>query len=516
MTPFLQQVARHYHASGDMSRMCFVFPNKRSAAFFRKYLGAECAAAGRAMIAPACLTMNDFFRILSGCTVADRVSLTLALYECYRRLNPSAEALDEFVFWGGVLLSDFGEVDKYMVNAAHIFRNVSEYRQMQDSLDYLEPGQKEALEQFLWQFRNQGEYKERFRRIWDLLLPLYRDFNASLDAKGLAYEGATYRKLAERLDGEAVTDILRERFASADKFVFVGLNALNECEKKLLRKMRDAGAADFCWDYSGDEIRDPDNRSSFFLARNVKDFPQAFEPDTEGLVRPVVHAVSVPSAVGQTKVVAEILSAMASADGGSSQVGIETAVVLPDEGLLLPMLNSLPENIADVNVTMGYPMRGGEFHALMSDIAALQLNARVTESGVRFYHRQVWGLFSNGILARLMDDSDRETVAAIRNRAMYYVPAEDFAGSPLLSCIFRHAEDIPSYELDILTRLAPMMREKGGMDMELDFAMAWYKAVSRLKELSPDVQPRTWFRLMDQLEPAAPYHSTESRSRGCR
>ena len=506
MTPFLQQVVRHYHPAGSPGRMCFIFPNKRSASFFRKYLGAECAAEGKPMIAPACLTMNDFFRTLDGNGTADRIDQLLILYECYKELKPDAEPLDEFLFWGGILLNDFGEVDKYLVDAGNIFRNVSDFRHIQDSFDYLEPQQKAALEQFLGQFRTEGEYKERFRRIWDLLLPLYRSFRSRLAQKGMASEGMMYRGLADRLDAEAAVDILGKHFPDVEKFVFVGLNALNECEKKLLRKMRDAGVAEFCWDFSSKEIRDTANKSAFFLTQNVSEFPQSFKPDPEGLGRPVVNVVSVPSSVGQVKVVAGILSAapaepgaaVASA-GSPDSAGIETAIVLPDEGLLLSMLNSIPEEIQDINVTMGYPMKGGSFHALMQDIAAMQQHIREKDGSFSFYHKQVWGIFSNGIFRSILDEAGTRIVTGIRQRAMYYVPQSEFAGHPLLEQIFHPATDPAAYELELTKAIAVLMKARGGMQMELNFAMAWYKAVTRLQELSPAVSRDTWFRLLDQL-----------------
>lgn len=490
MTPFLKQVAKHYHPAPNISRMCFVFPNKRSLAFFRKYL-AECSAAARkAIAAPDCLTINDFFVSLDSLRSGDRISQLITLYDCYKELNPAAESLDEFLFWGGVLLSDFAEVDKYLVNASHIFTNVGDYRRMQDSFDYLNPAQKHAMEQFLGHFASPGEYKERFRRIWDILLPLYTNFNACLSESGLATEGMIYRRIAERCNSEAVSDILGKVYPDTEKFIFVGLNALNECEKKLLRKMRDASLAEFCWDFRSDEIRDSANRASFFMARNLEEFRNAFETDAEGLSRPVVNVVSVPSAVGQSKQLPAILG---------KDAGIETAVVLPEESLLLNVLNSIPEDIPDINATMGYPMKGSEFHALLKDIAAMQLNVRDKDGQTFFYHKYVWGIFSNGIVHKLLGKEGNDFVKSIKSAARYYIPAADFAGNDLLEFIFRPATDIAQYLRSLTFALAGMMREDGSMQMELQFAMYVYKAVTRLADINPRIQARTWWRLFDQL-----------------
>ena len=472
--------------------MCFIFPNKRAVSFFRKYLGEECAASGTAMIAPECLTISDFFARIGGLRPADRMESIVTLYDCYCKLYPNAEPLDEFIFWGGVLLSDFAEVDKYLVKPDHIFKNVAEFRQMQDDLSYLEPGQREAMESFLGQFRNSGDYKEKFRRIWDILLPLYHAFNDALSAKGLASEGALYRSIADRLDNEAVADALAVSFPDSVKYVFVGLNALNECEKKVLRKMRDAHLAEFCWDFSSDEIRDTANRSSFFLSQNVTEFPQAFKFDPDGLPRPTVNVVSVPSSVGQTKLLPYILSGIAGA-------GINTAIVLPEEGLLLNVLNSIPEGIEDVNVTMGYPLRGSEFQALLDDIAAMQLNTREKNGIVQFYHRHVWGIFSNSILRSILDEAGNAIVKKVRDEARYYVPQEAFKGNNILELIFRPATDPAQYLRELLLGLAPLLKEHEGTQMELDFAMYSYKAVTRLQGLNLNIQTRTWWRLFDQL-----------------
>ena len=107
MIPFLKQVAAHYLAA-DMEGTCFVFPNRRSAVFL-----------DRPMRAPQSLTINDFFYKVYGGEVTDRIRLLLELYESYKAVYPKAEPLDEFIFWGEVILADFGDVDKFLVDGRH-------------------------------------------------------------------------------------------------------------------------------------------------------------------------------------------------------------------------------------------------------------------------------------------------------------------------------------------------------------------------------------------------------------
>ena len=131
MIPFLDQVARHYFAGGGVEQLCFILPNRRAAVFFRKYLGQCVAREGSPRLAPAVYTMNDFFYTVAGARQTDQVHLLLELYECYKPLyeasGAKAESLDDFIFWGGVLLSDFDDVDKYLVDPARLFTNISEH-----------------------------------------------------------------------------------------------------------------------------------------------------------------------------------------------------------------------------------------------------------------------------------------------------------------------------------------------------------------------------------------------------
>ncbi|MCM1501580.1 MAG: PD-(D/E)XK nuclease family protein [Bacteroidales bacterium] len=521
MIPFLRQVARKYVTGAeDISRICFVLPNRRSMAFFRKYISesvAELAASGSGrnvpVIAPEMLTINDFFYRAYGTGIADRVTLLLRLYDCYRELNPKAEPLDEFIFWGDVILADFNDVDKYLVNPQQLFTNVSDFREIQDTYSYLTENQRNAIMGFVSHFNDRSGrltvdlgvdnpgVKARFLQIWNLLYPLYCAYNRALSKEGLAYEGMVYRALAERIGREPVSDVLKSMYPHSDSFVFVGLNALNECEKTLMRKMRDAGIAEFCWDYSGDMIRDRRNRSSFFMEENVREFPQSGIWDPEGVGVPKINVVSVPSAVGQVKMIPYIFK---EADEGC-------AVVLPDETLLMPLLNSMPGHIMDINVTMGYPMSGSGFHSLMSDLSAMQVHTVKRVDGWAFYHRQVWSIFSSSIFRKVADGATMEKVAMVKENAKYYIPQKDLSGTALLDLLFQPVvTDIKSadsnqvralgqYQMNVLSGIAAMLRDERDMLLELEFAREYYRSVSILSGIRLDIMPVTYIRLLSQL-----------------
>ena len=491
MNSFLKKVAEHYYLLGDISRRCFVFPNRRSMVFFSKYL-CDAVRGNAPVVAPQMLTINDLFYKVAGLFASDRVRLLLELYECYRKLNPKAEPLDDFVFWGDVILADFNDVDKYLVDPSQLFTNISDYKSLQDTFEYLTPAQKEAIEGFISHFNDKSgrltvnidtdnpDVKGRFLQIWNILHPLYQSFRETLRAKGMAYEGMVYRELSDRLKSESAEDVFDEVFKEDADFVFVGLNALSESEKMLLRKLRDAGRAQFCWDWHGDMIRDPQNRSSFFMTDNVLEFPQAAQWDSEKAVVPEINVVSVSSMIGQAKRLPDILNEIAVRrySGDLSHIGSDCAIVLPDENLLRSVLNSIPEPIKDINVTMGLPMTGSLLYALMSDILSVQLNVVRRKGKCYFYHKHVWDVFSNEVFRKIADDQTLEKVAQIRSEARHYIPEDDFTSTPLLSAIFRSVitdtklaspEQIGSfaeYQKEVLKVLAPVIADDSALALE--------------------------------------------------
>lgn len=519
MTPFLYQVARHYLAEG-ISDKCLVFPNRRSIVFFTKHLRTLVAAGGgKPVIMPRMLTVADFFGQLYGAPVADKVSLILELYDVYRKLYPRAESLDDFIFWGDVILSDFSDTDKYLVDPKQLFTNVADLKAIEDTYEYLSPEQRTAVEQFLRHFKNEisphgrndnvvisseaegsPSVKERFMGLWNILLPLYEGFREALAAKGLAYDGMVYRSVADAFKDGSAADIMAGKFPGTGRFVFIGLNALNECERLVLKRLRDCGLASFCWDYCGSMIKDKANRSSFFMDKNIADYPMdwALEDVTEV---PQVNVIAVPSAVGQAKLLPTLV-----------RDPEDTAVVLPEESMLLPVLNSIPDTVRDVNVTMGMPLTGSQTHALMHDITLLQLHLRKSGDEWYFYHKYVWNILSGGIFKKLLTEQDVQEMSRLKAAAKFYIPQSDFSAfSDFVQAVFtpvvkdakaasaKNIKEFESYLEGVVRTVAPMMLEVPDLAAELEFAKRWLDSVLRLKPKTLEIQPATYVRLLGQI-----------------
>ena len=519
MKPFLKQVAAHYLAT-DIEGTCFIFPNRRSSVFFRKYLGdlLREGGDGRPMHAPMSLTINDFFYRVYGGDVTDRIRLLLELYASYKAVYPKAEPLDEFIFWGEVILGDFDDVDKFLVDAEDLFTDVADFKGIQDDYSHLSDVQRAAIEHFIGHFRDRSgrltvsldsddtRVKARFLQVWNILFPLYADFRERLRAQGMAYEGMVYRSLAERLKGgEAVADVLQGAFPQVRRFVFVGLNALNECERTVLRRLRDAGLAEFCWDYVSDAVRDPRNKSSVFMKDNVVEFPNAFRVDPDGLGKPRFHVVNVPSAVGQAKLVPAILARC------NTENPVETAFILPDENLLMPLLNSIPPEHDSINVTMGCPLTGGAVYSLVTAVAGMQQRLREKGGDWYFYHREVRSIFSNSLFRAVLTKEEEAVVKQVKKDAKYYVRESELQGGPLLDLVFRPVITRPKeasaeqnrrlvrYLCDIVSYVGWKLRGVEEMLLELDFAKRCLQSLNLVGGIDLDILPATWLHLLDEL-----------------
>lgn len=515
MTPFLKQIANHYcKTETSLEGLLFVFAGRRSMVFFKKYLAESVREiSAKPVFAPLMLSMDEFLCSFYDGAKADSITALLSLYDCYKarcqEKDLLPDTLDEFVFWGDMLLSDFSDIDKYRVDAKGLLRNVSDYKEIQDDFSDLSETQIEAIRSFLGHFKKEGEYKTRFARLWNMLYDLYCDLEDNLKQKGLACEGTIYRRVCEEFAVQGAEQMLQNAFPGVKKVVFCGLNALNECEKSVLTRLHTLGLAEFCWDWCSDWIKDKANKSSFFMKDNVARYPQAFELEPCKNT-PEIEVVSIPSSVGQTKILETIAS------DNNLELNEKTAIVLPDEALLIPLLDAIPRAAKSVNVTMGYRMGSSSFYSLLQDICSMQMHLRRSADGVwSFYHRQVWSIVGNNIFNALADEKTREIVAAMKKEHRYFVQQTVLCGTPLLDAIFRPVvqqmktpdeTQIASFE-EYLCSIADFVGSsiaqnddlKEQLALEMDFAMEYIKGLNLLSSKKLCVLPQTFARLLDGI-----------------
>lgn len=516
MKPFLYQVATLFYQQygAEIHRLAFVFPNRRAGLFFQKYLS---EISEKPLFSPSILTINDLFMQLSGKHPADKIQMLFRLYELYKQRSGSSESFDEFIYWGEMLLNDFDDIDKYMVDVRMLFRNVSDLKSLDDDFNYLSPEQVQAIRSFWSSFYPKGDSpnQQHFLELWEILYDLYAGLRTSLAKDGCGYDGMIFREVVEQLEKEPMSDF------PFDQVVFVGLNALSVSEERLLLALQKKGVADFYWDYVGPWVTDPDNKASFFLERNLRLFPSRMQlPGTEP-VQAEIRVMGVPSAIGQAKQVYPILQALADEQQLTDESALRTAIVLPDEHLLVPVLNAIPEAIQHINVTMGYPLAGTPVAALMEYILTLQKNIRYVDRVPVFYFRDVLPILNHQYVMAAAPEEVSQLVKDMTAGNRIYVHAADLNRHELLSILFtpvQNTEELSDFLIHVLEALNACLRNKRPnpddeekisnstqttADIEQEFIFHYFATVNRMKEVMREAKIEmrldTYFRLLKRM-----------------
>src|SRR5450759_318343 len=144
MEYFLEKIAQSLHSEfgNTLNHHCLVFPNRRAGLYFLKYLAARIE---KPVWAPSIFTINELFRSYSSLQTAGTEILLFELYKVYRKLKKSPESFDDFYFWGDMLLNDFDDVDKYLVNASLLFHNMLDIKNIDQKFGGLTDGQIEII-----------------------------------------------------------------------------------------------------------------------------------------------------------------------------------------------------------------------------------------------------------------------------------------------------------------------------------------------------------------------------------
>ena len=452
MTPFLQQIASLFYQryGNDIQQLAFVFPNQRSGLFFRKFLSQQ---SKKPLFSPTILTVSELFLRLTDKQPADRIRMLFLLYRIYTRHSHSEEGFDDFICWGEMLLNDFDDIDKYLVDAASLFTNVADLQSIDKEFNYLQPEQIEAIQSFWSSFQQHrvGENRQDFIDFWKHLYAVYSDLRQTLAAEGSGYEGMIYREVAEKMKQGTLDGLPFE------KIVFVGLNAISAAEKELMKGLQRQGIADFYWDNGSPMLLDEDNKASFFIREHLRSFPSAYPLPEEELNCPEIDLIGIPSYTGQAKQVHSILKEIVAENTDfDPEEALQTAIVLPDEQLLIPVLHSIPEEFTRINVTLGYSLSGTPIASLMESILNLQKRVRWVDDSLFFYHREVLSILNHQYVISASPDETSALLKEITEQNRIYVSSSDLNRLPLLGLIFQPVQDvseISGYLIRILREL---------------------------------------------------------------
>lgn len=378
---FLEEiVAELTKSKADLAHTTVVFPNKRAGLFFRKYLSKHLK---HSSVSPNIYSLEEFILGFSDSTQADQLSLIFDLFEVYKKINPGAESFDRFYYWGEMLLRDFEDIDQHLVDPRQIFQGVKDQKELEEKFRFLDPEHIKIIQSFWSSFLPKASSQQmQFLRLWEVLQQVYTTFKDRLKAKDQGYKGMIYREVLSFLD-------LKVKSWDKGKLIFAGFNALTKVEEEIIKYFVRETKALLYWDYDKYYLEEQLQEAGQFLRKYKNDTLLGDSFDKSGSeyfskIDKDINAIGVPLKVGQAKVTGKLLT---DEEGLNDE---RTVVVLADEGLLFPLLNSIPPNIGDVNVTMGFPLRHTPLYSLLQSLLELQQNLRESSDGkFYFYYRHV-------------------------------------------------------------------------------------------------------------------------------
>ena len=522
MKPFLECVADAYlkNETTNLSNYCFILPNRRSGSFLKMHFLES--AGNSALILPEITTISDFIADVCNLVEASRVDLLFTLYNEYARIaetkGSEIASFDQFIFWGDMIINDFNDTDKYLVDAKQLFANVKELKEIKST--FLTEEQRDAIAEYFgpqalpyqdydnfWTHINDdtnSKVRNSFVKLWEILLPLYNAFNQTLKSQGKAYSGQLYRQALNVVKEMGADDFRYKRY------IFVGFNMLSKAEIGIFKSLKDKGIADFYWDMNSSIFFTEANKGSFFIRDYIAQFKSKYIIEDQNDNIPKIEVVSVPSNSGQLACCSEIISNLAKAgEIAATSNAIDTAVVLPDESLFIPMIESVPNCIKNTNITIGYPLKYAAISTLVSALAIMHNRARKERDVWTYFHEDIHNVLIHPYVKALASEKIDRFFVDMRKRNLFTVPEDELCNiDKSISKLFRHItdlnnrKDVIAYINDVIDLAAESVGKGNNKAIELGFIESYRTELSKLEDTlnqyDIDLQGKTFFFLVER------------------
>jgi hypothetical protein len=428
---------------------------------------------------------------LSPLRQAQPLLLTHILYQTLQALQPQEEPFEQFYFWGNQLLQDLDIIDKYLVNATHLFTDLSQQKALSLSYDYLTEAQRTAIQSFWKNFEQRlSTHQQGFLRLWKLLPQVYQHFKQRLQTQGIGYQGLCYTAAYDALVQGTAT-------VQYDQLVFAGFNALTPIEEKILAWYQENRAAEFHWDVDAYYMEDTRQEAGhylrahqqklYFQASFAQPFPKRIAAGTQE-----INLTAVASEVGQAQVIGAQLQALMEAQGADF-VPRKTAIVVANEALFLPVLHALPLDTTQVSTHLDYPLKNTAIYRLLEHILALQVSNTQEKCPPGYWiTNHVLAVLNHPHVMGYNTDLVQATINRIQKTKRSYVAQDALAQeNPLYATIFKvlkPQDHLLPYLIAVL-RCIEVYAQEAALSLRPLEKMALQKLLQQLGKLQEVLMP---------------------------
>ena len=378
MTAFLEHIVNDLEVDNSIALKdkCFVFPSRRACVYFNNLLLTKFK--DKVLWAPTVVSIEEFVQLHTPeLTVVDEIRLLFKLYELYKQELPGI-TFDTFYGWGQTLLKDFDEIDRYLINANLLYKNLQEIDNIETTFDPDEEilNAVKGFQEVIAASEDAKLYKE-FSLTWTLVGKIYGDFKASLLKDGWAYNGLCYRSLAEKLKNDSID-------LPYQQVVFAGFNALSKAEQQIFESLLSNDLAMVYFDADRFYLDNEKQEAGYFLRKMKKLWRNNSKVKwiiTNGFeAQKTINIIGVSQKTAQARAAAEKLNPADS----------QTAIVLADESLLLPVLYAVPAFEGRLNITMGYPISSSSTGNLIKSFLKYQASVSIGANKKAFFNLEAF------------------------------------------------------------------------------------------------------------------------------
>ncbi len=408
---FLENVAKEIFTKADeWGKFAIICPNKRTIDYIKHYLA---KIVKKTMWSPKFMNLSEFFAMFSDFERADDLVLNIELFKTFKKITSDSKFFQNYDFErfqgiGEIILKDFNEIDNYLVDVRQIFANISDYEKIDYIDEILTDEQKNALKEFLgfYSADKLSEEKEYFLELWSKIPDIYDEFTKKLLQLRIAYNGLIIKQLYEQLQKNQLD------FSAFDKYIFVGFNALTKGQKVIIKDLQKIGKALFFWDYDEYYKLNEDNEAGLFIRQNIQYFSDDLKINRDNFLKEKnIQLIGFPLEIAQTKAIPTLIQKLG-IDISDKQQLATTAIVMPDEQLLFPVLHSLPPEIQRVNVTVGFPFINTSIFSLLNRWLKLLQKLAIDKT---VFIADIQNFFENQLLREILGTSYEKIIIEIKN-----------------------------------------------------------------------------------------------------
>ncbi|WP_369048589.1 PD-(D/E)XK nuclease family protein [Tenacibaculum sp. UWU-22] len=362
----------------------FVLPSQRANIFVKQAFKDKISTG----FLPEILNIEELIALISELKKTDATELLFYFYGIYKELADNPDSFEVFSSWAYTAIQDFNEIDQNLISPKDIFVYLRDIHRLRK-----------------WSVK--GEFKEtqlikdHFSFI-EKLHHFYEAFYLFLVKNKIGYQGILYREATEKV----ATFINNNKHK---KYIFIGFNALNKAEEFLFQQFLLEKNTEIYWDIdvaflesnheAGSFLRKYKTQWKYYQKNPIKIVKNHFSEKKN------ITLIGAPKNNTQIKHVGEILKTFTNYNN--------TALVLADEALLPITLNSLPQNVNAVNITMGYPLKDIPTTSLMFAFFQLFINQKKLQKNTLFYYKDVIGFIKNSSIYQLFQMNTEINIADV-------------------------------------------------------------------------------------------------------